>query len=478
MINRGRLAACVGVVCRRIPWYAVAAICVVAVAAGLRFYELGEPLAHHDEALAALNSAGTLAEVVQNTRELNSSPLLYPLLLWAVQQVEVSPFSIRLLPALSGVLTVGVILLLPRFGVRREAALLAAILAALAPAAIYEARGAREYGVDALVAALLIAGLLWYRRDGRKWLLCGALLAAPLLQYGLVLFGAAIIGAGLILPPTQDCLAQTGQSRRERIKGWVRRRIGLAWPTAFFLAGCAVSALTTLRYHLEIAGPGFVMPGLYQLKMAGAEVVFHPYYQNLYFTGEYRVIPALEFAFASLWGIAGHHLPLVVIIAVASAVGIGLARLAGAGLVFRRAHRGADGQRAQPARRAAGGHWDVVAVVLLLALGTAICAGLSRQYPAAATRHITYLGPAVFVFSGVALAGAIQCLAVAGRGAPALKLHRGQLGRALTAVAAVVLAGASVVAIQQSTLYRAVKSADYFAVLEELVQADDIVYST
>lgn len=59
-----------------------------------------------------------------------------------VQQIDTAPFSIRLMPAAAGVLTVGVILLLPRLGVRREAALLAAVLAALAPAAIYEARGA------------------------------------------------------------------------------------------------------------------------------------------------------------------------------------------------------------------------------------------------------------------------------------------------------------------------------------------------
>ena len=193
---------------RRIHWYYVAAaIVLLAVAAALRFYELGQTLAHTDEATAALNSGGTLAEVVHNTRWGNSSPLLYPLLLWAVQQVDASPFSIRFLPALSGVLTVGVILLLPRFGVRRDAALLAAILAALAPAAIYEARGAREYGIDALVAVLLIAGLLWYRNSGRQALLCGALLVAPLLQYGLVLFGAAIIGAGLnSTPPSKIAL--------------------------------------------------------------------------------------------------------------------------------------------------------------------------------------------------------------------------------------------------------------------------------
>ena len=221
-------------------WYYAAAIAIIIVAAALRFYALGGPLTYHDEVIAALNSGGTLAEVLPNTRIYNSSPLLYPLILWAVQQIDVSPFSIRFVPALSGVLTVAVILLLPRFGVSSSAALLAAILAALAPAAIYEARGAREYGVDALVAALLIAGLLWYRRDGRKELLCAALLIAPLLQYGLVLFGAAVIGTGLILPPPPPELALRKRAGRTGnglyigcadASAWLGRR-PFSWPDA------------------------------------------------------------------------------------------------------------------------------------------------------------------------------------------------------------------------------------------------------
>ena len=59
-------------------------------------------------------------------------------------------------------------------------------------AAIRHAQDAREYSIDALLAVLLIAGLLWYLRDGRKALLGVALFVAPLLQYGLVLFGVAV----------------------------------------------------------------------------------------------------------------------------------------------------------------------------------------------------------------------------------------------------------------------------------------------
>ena len=181
--------------------YYAACVVLLVVAAGLRFYDLSGSSVWYDEAVAASNSSGTLSEVVPNTRHRNSSPILYPLALWAVQKVDVSAFSIRVLPATASVLTVAVMLfLLPRLGVARYAAFLAALLATLSVAAIEQAQGAREYSIDALLAVLMIAGLLWYLRHGRKALLCVALFLAPLLQYGLALFGVAVVGAAVVLP--------------------------------------------------------------------------------------------------------------------------------------------------------------------------------------------------------------------------------------------------------------------------------------
>lgn len=128
---------------RRAHWYYAAAICLIIVAAALRFYGLTYDLLRIDEAVVSVNSQGSFAETIAKTRDANSSPILYP-------------------------------------------ALLAALLAAFPTAAIVEARGAREYGIDALLAVLMIAGLLWYRREGRKVLLCAALFTAPLLQKGYI----------------------------------------------------------------------------------------------------------------------------------------------------------------------------------------------------------------------------------------------------------------------------------------------------
>ncbi len=189
-------------------------VCLLIVAAGLRFYDLPGNSVWLDEAVAAINSRGSLSEVVLNTRCCNSSPILYPLALWAVQKVESTPFSIRVLPAAASVLTVAVMLfLLPRLGVARGAAFLAALLATLSVEAIRHAQDAREYSIDALLAVLMTAGLLWYLRDGRRGLLCVSLFLAPLLQYGLVLFGVAVMGAAVVLPPPPP--ARLGGGGRE-----------------------------------------------------------------------------------------------------------------------------------------------------------------------------------------------------------------------------------------------------------------------
>ena len=179
--------------------YVIAGVCLLIAAAALRCDNLTEYGQTTDELKAALNSRGALSDVVDNTRYENSSPILYPLALWAVQKAASTDFSIRLVPAAASLLTVAALLfLMPRVGVPRGAAFLAALLCSLSVAAIEHANDAREYSVDALCAALMIAGLLQYLRDGRRALLCGALLAGPLLQYGLALFGVAVIGVAIV----------------------------------------------------------------------------------------------------------------------------------------------------------------------------------------------------------------------------------------------------------------------------------------
>ena len=187
---------------RALTPYIVAGALIIIAAAGLRFYGLTAEGLSYDEARAANNSRGALSEVLYNTRYENSSPILYPMALWAIQKVNGSPFSVRSAPATASVLTVAAILfLLPKVGMSRRAALIAAILAASSIPAIENAKDAREYSIDALAAALIIYGLLRYLKDGGMKPLSAALFVGPLLQYGLVLFGAATVAAAVFCPP-------------------------------------------------------------------------------------------------------------------------------------------------------------------------------------------------------------------------------------------------------------------------------------
>ena len=97
---------------RKACLYYFACVVLLVVAAGLRFRDLsGTPL-WYDEAVAANNSKGELRDVIPNTRHSNSCPILYPLVLYAVQEIESTPFSVRIVPAMASVLTVAVMLFL------------------------------------------------------------------------------------------------------------------------------------------------------------------------------------------------------------------------------------------------------------------------------------------------------------------------------------------------------------------------------
>ena len=177
----------------RVTWFCLV-LCLLIAAATSRFHELDKFSLRYDEAVASEISAVPFSELLQNIKERHSTPALYPLALWLAQKVETSTFSVRVLPAAASALTVAAMLLLfPAAGLRRDAVLLAALLALVSVAALRHAHDAREYSIDALWAALMIASLLRALRDGKNAPLCATLFIAPLLQYGLVLFGAAVI---------------------------------------------------------------------------------------------------------------------------------------------------------------------------------------------------------------------------------------------------------------------------------------------
>ena len=349
-----------------ILYYAVC-ICIVVVAAWLRFYDLGGNSLWFDEAIAANYARGTFAEVFSNTRYSNSSPLAYPLALYAIQKFESSAFTVRLIPAVSSVLTVGVFLfVLPRVGVKRGIALLAGLMATLSTEAIFHAQDVREYGVDAFIAVLMIAGALAYLKDGNRILLCVSLFIAPMVQYGLVLFGIAVIATlALSSGAYRHARVPDGyDSYFRRMSDWTKRRVDLVLPSLFFAIGSVMSLLLTLRYQWSRGGDAF----------AGDSYLLENYYQGIY-SDAFSVLP---FATSRTWELLHFHMPdLVVMLAIPSFI-----------LVLLISAR----------------HMRFDAIVLLCIFTVVVCmlAGLLRLYPYGAIRQSMYLGPFLFLGAGFA----------------------------------------------------------------------------
>ena len=359
-------------------FYYAACAALLAVAAALRFHDLAGHDVHYDEATDALQARGSLPEVIEQLRCCNAQPIVRSLLLGAVQLGSVSEFSIRAPSALASVLTVGVLVfLLPRVGIDRPAAFLAGLMAALSSSAVLHARDARIYSVEALVAALMIIGLLAYLKNGKKALLCVSLLLAPLTQYGLTLFAAAtlatlatakaigyfapqgVVGEANAAPPYD---AHRGAGRRAAL-GAARLCRDMAWPVACFAAGSALTYALTLRYqlsHLE--------------RVTG-------YLSDFYYrSSEAASVPS--FLLARIWDTLNYHLHPFVVFA-----GIG-GLCAGAGARF------ATGLRVHP-----------VVALFAFSLATAGAAAAMSAYPLGHSRHSLYLGPIVFAAFAYALYG-------------------------------------------------------------------------
>ena len=412
--------------------YIIACVCLLIVAAALRFYNLSDNSLWYDEAKAAVNARGALSEVAVNTRHENSSPILYPLALWAVQKAASTDLSVRVLPAAASALMVGALLLLmPRLGVPRRAAFIAALLAALSAAAIEHAQDVREYSVDALCAVLMIAGLLQYLRNGGKALLCAALFAAPLLQYGLILFGGAVIGAAALAPAAATQTGDDGERRPYAAAVWrhIRRRIDLLLPIACFGAACALSWELTTKYQWVDGGWG----GTY-------------YLAKYYYQGGFDVAAIAEFSIGRTWDLLIYHMPQSIATAALVAFGAlaALSAMRGRGV-------------------------NALALLCALALGIALCAALASAYPLGNVRQCLYLGPLVFL----AVGGAFHSLV----GDVAALARRASVAAALTVAACGGIAFAAYGDIQQRAVYHSDENIKgIFAILEERAQEGDAVY--
>ena len=163
----------------------------------LRVYHLGNRSLWFDEALTANTSRSTVAHMIEATRLRGSAPVVHPYILYIVEKLEKSAIAVRAPSVLASLLAILVMLAMVRANVSRSAALFAAGILAVSASQVRYAQEVREYSLSVLFATILIYCLLRWEASGSRnrhpLLLYAALFLAPLVQYGLVLFAAAVL---------------------------------------------------------------------------------------------------------------------------------------------------------------------------------------------------------------------------------------------------------------------------------------------
>lgn len=180
-------------------WFCIAAVSIVLVGVGLRLPHLATRSLWADEAQCADNSRGSIAETVMNTRFHNSSPIAYPLLLNIVQKLGSTPIAVRAPSLVSSVLLIILLVLMGRNIIDARAALIAALIVAVTPSQVRYASEVRVYALGCLTAGVMTYAYLSYLAcpSGRSQRLglWASLALAPLIHYGCVLYGVAILFA-------------------------------------------------------------------------------------------------------------------------------------------------------------------------------------------------------------------------------------------------------------------------------------------
>ena len=214
--------------------------------AALRLYRLGAKALWFDEAVEfGITQNSLLASLEENAR-VNSAPPLYPLLLRIVATFGDSEAALRGLACVGGIVAVPAMYLLARRFLERPGAYLVALLTAVSPMQIRYSQQVREYSITFVLAALLVAAAHAFaeRPDRRRAALFAATLATgAFLQYGLIVFGGALLALlALWASPTR--------ARRERLYPL------LAAVAAVWAVALAAVYEVSLRSHAAAAREG------------------------------------------------------------------------------------------------------------------------------------------------------------------------------------------------------------------------------
>ncbi len=153
-------------------WPLAMLLLLTAFGGAIRFFQLAVPTLWNDEVQAYWRVCGTYGQMLNVLRSDGFPPLHYSLL-WVIGRfVTLTPFYIRLGPALSGTLMIPAMYFLARQLLPRSTSLLAAALVACSAFAMFYSRDGKMYAHAWLFVVLNVGCLLWWFRTGRStaWL--------------------------------------------------------------------------------------------------------------------------------------------------------------------------------------------------------------------------------------------------------------------------------------------------------------------
>jgi uncharacterized membrane protein len=173
----------------------------------LRFINLDYPSLIYDEAATYTRVCGTYQQMLGTLRTDGFVPLHYELYWLMGKVLPLTPFVMRLIPALAGTLLIPAIYFLARQVASRRVATVAAALTAFSAFQLVYSRDAKMYMELWLLATLFIACLLVWMRTGTllAWLAWVALACA---MDGVHALGAAVVAVAFVIVLTHPLLTR------------------------------------------------------------------------------------------------------------------------------------------------------------------------------------------------------------------------------------------------------------------------------
>ena len=335
-------------------FFLVVALLLITIGAALRIYHLGNRSLWFDEALTANTSRSTLAHMIEAMRSRGSAPVVHPYILYVIERLQRNAVVVRAPSVLASLLAILVMLAMVRANVNRNAALFASAILVISASQIRYAQEVREYSFGVLFATILIYCLLRWEAAGSRsrqpLLLYAVLFLVPLVQYGLVLFAAAVLSTiALRLVFTRETRFSLSH---------------LVIASSFLGVGGLLSFALTLRYQFQ--------PGKGQW-----------YLVSNYF--DPKTTSLLRFTAENSKGLLSFFMPgqvvalCFVIAAVIFCVAQALARKV-----------------------------DPITLVVFASVAITLLAALAKLYPYGGIRQCLFLAPGLTLFAGVVLADLLQ----------------------------------------------------------------------